>query len=75
MLNQENSTAFKNNALKAYLPATSEARFLNINFDTETGINSVDVVNGKAEVYDLSGRRVKKVQKGLYIINGIKVVK
>ena len=28
-----------------------------------------------AVVYDLAGRRVQKAQKGLYIVNGVKVIK
>ncbi len=31
--------------------------------------------NGKTDIYDLTGRRVTKAVKGLYIINGKKVVK
>lgn len=42
-----------------------------------TGIRSID--NGKQSmdnaIFDLSGRRVEKVQKGIYIMNGRKVVK
>lgn len=62
---------------KAYLQLThSSARELSIVFDDETtGIHSID--NGKLtidnSVYDLSGRRVAKPTKGLYIVNGKKV--
>jgi hypothetical protein len=62
---------------KAYLQLTpSAARELSIVFDDETtGIHSID--NGKLtidnSVYDLSGRRVAKPTKGLYIVNGKKV--
>jgi len=42
---------------------------------TETSaIDEVVVNNGVAEVYDLQGRRVSKASKGLYIINGKKVL-
>lgn len=77
----DGSTHFLNNANKAYLPATagSEARFLVFNFgdDNATGIDELKGENGnvKAEIYDLSGRRVQKAQKGLYIVNGKKVIK
>ena len=38
------------------------------------GINGIQ--SGKAEtIYDLSGRRVEKTQRGVYIINGKKVAK
>ena len=61
---------------KAYLIVGSGVReFLNFSFDdTETGINSIE--NGKLTIdnyYDLSGRRVVKPTKGLYIVNGKKV--
>lgn len=72
---------FKNNANKAYLPVTvqteSAARFLNFDFGTETAIESIEGAENAANavIYDLSGRRVQKVQKGLYIVNGAKVIK
>lgn len=77
-LNQEENTAFKNNAFKAYLPAgTNPSRFLTFGFDgTETGIGNIEgneVANGVT--YDLSGRRVKNAAKGIYIVNGKKVIK
>jgi len=45
--------------------------------DEETGINSID--NGQltidnAKIYNLAGQRVSKAQKGLYIVNGKKVI-
>lgn len=77
--NQEGNTSWLNNGFKAYLPATAggEARFLVFNFGTETGIDELKGENGnvKAEIYDLSGRRVQNAQKGLYIVNGKKVVR
>ena len=44
--------------------------------DTPTGINAPqgDVAGKAAVVYDLSGRRVTKPGKGIYIVNGKKVV-
>ena len=71
-------THFLNNANKAYLPAAGgEARFLSFDFGTETAIESIEGENGnvKAEIYDLAGRRVQNAQKGLYIVNGKKVIK
>lgn len=71
---------FQNNANKAYLPASavaSGARFLSFDFGTETAIESIEGAEDAANtvVYDLAGRRVQKAQKGLYIVNGKKVVK
>lgn len=42
-----------------------------------TAIENVPVVNVKTSnvIYDLSGRRVNEAQKGVYIVNGHKVVK
>lgn len=75
------TTHFKNNAGKAYLPAskvTSNSRFFLFDFGgNETGIEEIetgDVETVKNAVYDLSGRRVQKAEKGLFIVNGKKVV-
>lgn len=72
---------FKNNAGKAYLPAsevTSNSRFFLFDFGgNETGIEEIetgDVETVKNAVYDLSGRRVQKAERGLFIVNGKKVV-
>jgi len=44
--------------------------------DEATGISSLkaDIQNGKADVYDLQGRRVLNPVRGLYIVNGKKVI-
>ena len=79
--NGENGeTHFLNNANKAYLPASAVpagARFLSFDFGTETAIESIEGAENAANavIYDLSGRRVQKAQKGLYIVNGVKVIK
>ena len=64
---------------KAYLLASdvpAEAHELTFNFDDETAINALEnatkVDNGA--IYDLSGRRVENPTKGIYIINGKKVI-
>ena len=67
------TTHFLNNAGKAYLPASvvsAGARFLGFEFDAETGIEDLETEGENAVIYDLSGRRVQKAQKGLYIVNG-----
>lgn len=78
--NQQGNTAFLNNGFKAYLPAATgaESRFLVFNFgdDNATAIEGIEAENtADAVVYDLAGRRVQKAQKGLYIVNGKKVIK
>lgn len=46
---------------------------LAFNFDgATTDINNISAATNKQEIYDLSGRRVMKANKGLYIINGKK---
>ena len=63
---------------KAYLnvPGAAGARALYFEFDNgATGIVETENESEKAEIYDLTGRRVQKVQKGLYIVNGKKVWK
>ena len=72
-LDQEEGTAFTNNAFKAYLPKTSTEGALRLEIGT-TGIeNAIVGENGNAAIFDLSGRRVSKMQKGIYIVNGKKV--
>ena len=39
-----------------------------------TGIGSLDTEMERGEVYDLNGRRVLQPAKGVYIINGKKVI-
>ena len=39
----------------------------------EDGINGISAEQQGAAIYDLSGRRLNKAQKGLYIVNGKKV--
>ena len=50
---------------------------IDFNFDDTTGIKEIHGANGNAEgTYDLQGRKVEEpTNKGLYIVNGRKVVK
>ena len=66
-----------NNKAYLQLSATGEARAIYFSFDDETtGISEIENVSLDAEnVYDLSGRRVEKLQKGFYIVNGKKILK
>ena len=63
---------------KAYLPAsaiTSGAKVINIVFGGEsTGISEVKKSEADSAIYNLSGMRVSKTQKGVYIMNGRKVI-
>ena len=63
---------------KAYLnvPGSAAARAIYFDFGGETGILETENGDVKTEnCYDLSGRRVEKAQKGVYIVNGKKVLK
>ena len=42
--------------------------------DTETSILETESGEAEIDIFDLSGRRVQKTQKGLYIVNGKKVI-
>lgn len=64
---------------RAYFTApTGAPALINLSFDGEgtTGISSIDNAQPKNDniYYDLSGRRVAQPTKGLYIVNGKKVV-
>ena len=71
------------NAYRAYLSVTSSAPMLTIDFGETTGIQTIEhsPLNIDHSVYDLQGRQVVngksvngKLQRGLYIVNGKKVV-
>jgi hypothetical protein len=68
-------------ANKAYLdtPAASSARGFVFDYDDPTGINSIQdsefIMQNGGAVYDLSGRRVESLKRGIYIVNGKKIIK
>ena len=63
---------------KAYLKvAETAAPVLNINFGETTGISTTNFTNdtnNSGEYYNLAGQRVAQPTKGLYIVNGKKVI-
>jgi hypothetical protein len=73
----QNKNAFTVGANTAYLPANfaegqAPAAF---QFITEvTGISEVNAEAASGEIYNLAGQRVSKLQKGLYILNGKKIL-
>ena len=78
----DGGAAFTNGAHKAYLKIpTSEFEgaqpVRGFAFKgTTTGVESVESSNNVPQaIYDLTGRRVSKAEKGIYIINGKKVIK
>ena len=60
----------------AYLPASVAPTrdFIGFGDDISTGISGELRVKSDATVYNLNGQRVNNAQKGLYIVNGRKVV-
>ena len=40
-----------------------------------TGIESSELNTQPTVIYDLLGRRVEKMEKGIYIVNGKKIIK
>ena len=69
---------FLNNAYKAYLllDAAQSSNTYGYRFDGEntTGIETIETSAQDNVIYDLTGRRVEKAVKGLYIVNGKKVL-
>lgn len=61
-------------AYHAYLTAASGTRSLDISYGGTTGIQSMKVAAEDDIYYDLQGRRVLYPKKGLYIVNGKKVI-
>lgn len=65
------------NGFKAYMTTgpTPVRGFLFEEDGTTTAINALETeTQGTQTIYDLSGRRVSKAQKGLYIVNGKKMI-
>lgn len=73
----EGGTYVTNGAHKAYLAVpeevAGEAKFFT--FGGETGINAVEAGKTNGVVYNLQGQRVENAQKGIFIMNGKKVVR
>ncbi len=60
---------------KAYLAVESQVQAIRIRKGT-TGIENSELnVENSAVIYDLLGRRVEKMEKGIYIVNGKKIIK
>ena len=79
-INATNEKEFKNNANKAFLhiPSTNIASFAFIGLGDDEGTTAIEDVNGENRniktIYDLTGRKIETPDKGLYIINGKKVL-
>lgn len=62
-------------AFRAFYTAPAEAQAVSAFLleDNVTGIEEIETSADKAPIYDLSGRRVAKAEKGVYIQNGRKI--
>ncbi|MBR1682841.1 MAG: hypothetical protein IJ700_05745 [Bacteroidaceae bacterium] len=61
---------------KAYLPAAASAKgFIGFDFGNTTGIENVDAdLHVNKAIYNLAGQRLSKLQKGVNIVDGMKVL-
>lgn len=64
-------------AYKAYLPVddAGEAKFISCSFaadPTDIDVLRIDTLQDSGDIYDLTGRKVTKATKGLYIKDGKK---
>ena len=60
---------------KVYLDVPAPGRdFIGFSFGEATGINAVESAKENGAVYNLAGQRVAQPTRGLYIVNGKKVV-
>ena len=71
----DNLTGFK-----AYLVVESQAQAIRVTRGDEEGTTSIDnaqltMDNENVVIYDLAGRRVEQMEKGIYIVNGKKIIK
>ncbi len=63
-------------ANKAFIESAAGIKGFVFDFGEATAIEGVEAnTNDNGTIYDLSGRRVQKATKGLYIINGKKVIR
>ena len=62
-------------AFRAYFKGmSSEVKNFSISLDNETGLKTVSVEMDKDAIYDLMGRNLLKLQKGINIVNGKKIL-
>ena len=75
-----NNASFPLSANRAYLviaknEGSSNVKGFAINFDLPTTVDALNVQDTRqGTIYNIAGQRVNKVQKGLYIVNGKKIL-
>lgn len=60
---------------KAYYQSTSNVKAFYFAEDGETAIANVNVNDNQTVIYNIAGQRISKLQKGINIVNGKKVLK
>lgn len=75
------ANSIKSGSNRCYLkvPATSQSRLstlgISVDEDGATGIDALNaLINNNAEIYDINGRKLKDLRKGINIVNGVKVL-
>ncbi|MBO7471348.1 MAG: hypothetical protein J6T78_05725, partial [Bacteroidaceae bacterium] len=68
------ATTGKIAAGKAYLEVASDVKGFLFNVDDATGIANVEKAAENGPIFNLAGQRLSKVQKGINIVNGKKVL-
>lgn len=77
-VNGADKTTFYNAGFRAYWHIAGAPQGAGYRIGEEEDTTAIDQLlntNGELVIYDLSGRRVQKMEKGIYIVNGKKVVK
>ena len=64
-----------NHCYMVYEAATGAPMFSLERGEGTTSIEDAELTNENVVIYDLAGRRVEKMEKGIYIVNGRKVVR
>lgn len=70
----ETLPTIKANSCYLTVPASSAPMFSFGRGEGTTGIEDAELTNETVVIYDLAGRRVEKMEKGIYIVNGRKVI-
>lgn len=71
----DNSVAAGKAYLRVSQAGSRQFTFIGLDGETTTGIEAINTTEQKnGEVYNLQGQRMAKTQKGLYIVNGKKVI-
>ena len=71
----ETLPTIKANSCYLTVPASSAPMFSFGRGEGTTGIEDAELINDNVVIYDLAGRRVEKMEKGIYIVNGRKVIR